>query len=234
MERAALESMLAEGLSIDAIAARVERAPSTVSYWLSRHGLRANGALRYGAQRALDPAVLAELVAKGLTVPAIAVAVERSPAVVRRALTKHGLVIRTTANRVAAASAAAAGLRKVDLVCAHHGLTAHLLEGRRGYRCLLCRSESVSRHRRRLKRRLVDEAGGSCWNCGYGRCPAALQFHHVNPRAKSFSLADTGITRSYERARHEAAKCILLCATCHAEVEVGYAQVAATRATPVS
>lgn len=29
------------------------------------------------------------------------------------------------------------------------------------------------------------------------------------------------MTRSIERAREEAAKCVLLCANCHAEVEAG-------------
>jgi hypothetical protein len=34
-------------------------------------------------------------------------------------------------------------------------------------------------------------------------------------------LSHRGVTRSLERARHEAKKCILLCGNCHAEVEAG-------------
>ncbi len=51
--------------------------------------------------------------------------------------------------------------------------------------------------------------------------PGALQFHHLEPSAKSFGLSMRGLTRSIEKLREEAAKCVLLCANCHAEVEVG-------------
>lgn len=38
---------------------------------------------------------------------------------------------------------------------------------------------------------------------------------------KEFGLSSQGFTRSLERLRKEAKKCVLLCATCHAEVEGG-------------
>jgi hypothetical protein len=72
-----------------------------------------------------------------------------------------------------------------------------------------------------VKEILVAEAGGKCASCGYARHPAALQFHHLDPATKSFGLGVRGITRSIARLREEAAKCVLLCANCHAEVEVG-------------
>jgi hypothetical protein len=72
-----------------------------------------------------------------------------------------------------------------------------------------------------VKDALVAEAGGSCVLCGYSRCLAALEFHHLDPAAKRFSLAGRGVTRSLARAREEARKCVLLCANCHAEVEAG-------------
>jgi hypothetical protein len=59
--------------------------------------------------------------------------------------------------------------------------------------------------------------------CGYDRSPAALQFHHVDPKEKVFSLSRRGVTIALEAARAEAAKCVLLCANCHAEVEGGFA-----------
>ena len=36
---------------------------------------------------------------------------------------------------------------------------------------------------------LVDDAGGACRLCGYDRCVAALQFHHLDPETKRFALA---------------------------------------------
>ncbi|HEV2820015.1 MAG TPA: hypothetical protein VGW11_05860, partial [Solirubrobacteraceae bacterium] len=49
----------------------------------------------------------------------------------------------------------------------------------------------------------------------------ALHFHHVDPKTKAFSLSFAGVTRSIAAAREEAAKCVLVCANCHAEVEAG-------------
>jgi 5-methylcytosine-specific restriction endonuclease McrA len=72
-----------------------------------------------------------------------------------------------------------------------------------------------------VKRILVAEAGGACQLCGYDRCIAALEFHHRDPREKSFALSQRGVARSLEKARAEAAKCVLLCANCHSEVEAG-------------
>jgi hypothetical protein len=84
----------------------------------------------------------------------------------------------------------------------------------------------VSRRRRRLKEILVREAGGRCGICGYDRWVGALQFHHRDGEEKEFGLADRGLTRSLEVVRREAAKCILLCANCHSEVEAGIVKVA--------
>lgn len=81
------------------------------------------------------------------------------------------------------------------------------------------------RRRRRIKETLVAEAGGECVLCGYSRCLAALQFHHVDPVNKRFHLSMHGVSRSIARAREEAAKCVLLCANCHAEVEQGLSVV---------
>lgn len=226
MERHLLERLLSEGLSIDAIAERVARSPSTVSYWLGRHGLQANGAARYGLREPIARDLLARLVESGLTVPQIAKAVDRSPAVVRRALAREGLKSQRGEKRLAALSAVAAGLEITELLCERHGWTPHTLEGRGVFRCRRCRSEQVSEHRRRVKRLLVEEAGGACCNCGYARCVAALQFHHLDPRKKEFSLGVAGVTRSLDRARAEAKKCALLCANCHAEVGAGYTEVA--------
>jgi hypothetical protein len=77
------------------------------------------------------------------------------------------------------------------------------------------------------KRTLIEEAGGRCQICGYAACAAALQFHHVDPSEKSFALSHEGVARNLQLARAEAAKCILLCANCHAEVEVGYRKLPA-------
>lgn len=109
--------------------------------------------------------------------------------------------------------------------CDRHGLVTFRLEGRGYYRCTACRQLHVANRRRRVKTKLVEEAGGQCTLCGYSRCYAALQFHHVDPDQKAFALSHQGATRSLERARAEAAKCVLLCSNCHAELEAGYTRL---------
>jgi hypothetical protein len=81
----------------------------------------------------------------------------------------------------------------------------------------------VAQRRRAIKRKLVEEAGGRCLICGYDRCQAVLEFHHLDPSLKEFDLGRIGVTRSLERSRAEASKCVLLCANCHREVEAGIA-----------
>ena len=75
---------------------------------------------------------------------------------------------------------------------------------------------------------LVAEAGGRCAICGYDRHVGALQFHHLDPESKAFGLAMGGLARSLESARAEVAKCVLVCANCHAEIEGGLATIAST------
>jgi len=110
-------------------------------------------------------------------------------------------------------------------VCAIHGRAPFRRRADGGWRCLHCASAQVAGRRRRVKELLVAEAGGRCVLCGYDGYAGALQFHHVDPADKDFGLALRGVARSLARARAEAAKCVLLCANCHAEVEGGLAEL---------
>jgi hypothetical protein len=107
----------------------------------------------------------------------------------------------------------------MEKVCKRHGLTKFTPTGR----CNRCLGEAVTRRRRKVKQILVAEHGGICKLCGYNRCIAALQFHHIDPTTKKFGIAAQGFTRSLEKSREEAEKCILLCSNCHVEVEQGVA-----------
>jgi 5-methylcytosine-specific restriction endonuclease McrA len=120
-----------------------------------------------------------------------------------------------------------AGLEQTIVrTCSVHGETEFFLrpEGT-SYRCLACHKDAVARRRRDIKRTLVQEAGGRCVICGYDRAVAALHFHHVDPASKSFGISRAGVTRSIEKARADARKCILLCSNCHAEVEAGVREI---------
>ena len=56
-----------------------------------------------------------------------------------------------------------------------------------------------------------------CSHCGYKKNPAALQFHHVDPKTKLHNVSN--MRRSsyvqWNRIKDEMRKCIVICANCH-------------------
>ena len=81
-------------------------------------------------------------------------------------------------------------------------------------------AHAVTRRHQRVKRLLIDENGGCCAVCGYDRTPFNLHFHHVDPRTKKYSV-NMARGKSLAAYRTEAAKCVLVCANCHGEIEAG-------------
>jgi hypothetical protein len=80
---------------------------------------------------------------------------------------------------------------------------------------------AVTKRRRTLKRRAVAELGGACALCGYNKHPGVLDFHHIDPETKEFGVSSGGFSRSWSSISKEIRKCILVCANCHREVELG-------------
>lgn len=75
-------------------------------------------------------------------------------------------------------------------------------------------ASAVIARRRKLKLLAIEFLGGKCVRCGWDEHPAGFNIHHVNPSKKSFGIG-SGNTRSWEKVKDEARKCILLCACCH-------------------
>ena len=67
-----------------------------------------------------------------------------------------------------------------------------------------------------MKSRALELLGNECCLCGFSGSPAAMQFHHVDPRKKEVNFNDSFV--SWDRYKKELEKCILLCANCHATV----------------
>ena len=88
--------------------------------------------------------------------------------------------------------------------CRHHGLTEF---GRttKSFYCKRCNVERTNRLRREYRAEIIALAGGKCALCGYDRFSGALEFHHIDPTTKSFSL-DLGKMVARERVIAEAAK----------------------------
>jgi transposase-like protein len=219
MDKVWLQRELEAGRSIESIARKVGRDPSTVAYWMAKHGLSSRRAERHRARGGIPRDALLALVARNLTVREIAAGLGRSYTTVRYWLGRHGLEATTEARSRSARSA-----RRRKGRCEKHGEVEYV-QHRDGVICARCRADSVSDWRRRAKRTLVSEAGGRCLLCGHDRNVAALQFHHLDPGQKRFGLGSRGLAQSLDRLREEARKCVVLCANCHAEVEAGAAQI---------
>lgn len=76
----------------------------------------------------------------------------------------------------------------------------------------------VMKRRKKIKEMAIEYMGGCCRECGYKKCIAALEFHHLDPTKKDFSLSNRGYCRSWEKVKKELDKCIMVCANCHREI----------------
>src|ERR1035437_963249 len=80
------------------------------------------------------------------------------------------------------------------------------------------KSEEVMRSQRRKKQYPVDIFGGKCCMCGYNKCTEALEFHHLDKAEKEEKPSRVILRWSFDRAKDELDKCILVCANCHREI----------------
>lgn len=78
----------------------------------------------------------------------------------------------------------------------------------------------VKAWRTKSKQQLLTMFGNKCAVCSYSACPAALEFHHLDPTQKDFSVSSYD-QLNWNKLVSEAKKCILLCCRCHREVHAG-------------
>jgi hypothetical protein len=94
-----------------------------------------------------------------------------------------------------------------------------------------------------LKQRAVESKGAKCVVCGYDKCMRALEFHHLDPNRKSFTISafvaaslnqicvgghfptSADIEEIWKKVSRELKKCVLLCSNCHREVEDGMTEL---------
>lgn len=81
--------------------------------------------------------------------------------------------------------------------------------------------KAVAKRRKALKLRALESLGGKCMICGYDKNPGVLDFHHIDATTKSFGISSGGFSRSWASIESEIKKCILVCANCHREIELG-------------
>ena len=61
----------------------------------------------------------------------------------------------------------------------------------------------------------------SCELCGYRKWHPCLEWHHIEPKDKKFSINYIPKRRSSYEVDAEIAKCVVLCCNCHNEIHRG-------------
>jgi hypothetical protein len=87
------------------------------------------------------------------------------------------------------------------------------------------RAECKECHNNQVKKRYDEnkdyinalKEGKSCVKCGYNKCAAALDYHHIDPSTKINTVAKLSTHANLKDAIKEIEKCVLLCANCHRE-----------------
>lgn len=98
--------------------------------------------------------------------------------------------------------------------CKHCGTTdENKFKGTAKSICKYCNDTIYKRNKKVFA---VNYKGGKCEKCGYDRCIASLDFHHLDPNEKEYNLSSI-MNWSKERIKKELDKCILLCSNCHRE-----------------
>ena len=87
--------------------------------------------------------------------------------------------------------------------------------------CKSCTNTQSIIRQQKLKIEAVEYKGGSCISCNYNKYPGALEFHHLDPNKKDFSIGQMKC-RSLNSIKEELDKCILLCSNCHKEIHAVY------------
>jgi hypothetical protein len=86
--------------------------------------------------------------------------------------------------------------------------------------CKMCNDKISYKKQKELKQKCVDIKGGKCVFCGYNKYVGSMDFHHIDPNKKEYSISDLR-TYSFDKLKVELDKCILVCRNCHGELHGG-------------
>ena len=82
--------------------------------------------------------------------------------------------------------------------------------------CYSCMPDGVQLTRGMFLAKIKEARGGKCARCGYDKCIKALEFHHIDPSKKDFTISNDHF--KLQEAIDESKKCILICSNCHKEL----------------
>ncbi len=87
--------------------------------------------------------------------------------------------------------------------------------------CKPCMINQTIERQRIFKNKCIEYKGGKCQCCGYDKYQGSLEFHHLDPTKKDFTIAHARLTKFDKEIKDELDKCILVCANCHREIHAG-------------
>ena len=87
--------------------------------------------------------------------------------------------------------------------------------------CKSCTNSQTVDRMVSFKLKCVEYKGGKCIECNYNKYYGALEFHHLDPTLKDFSISQLRAYSFDKIVMEELDKCVLLCNRCHREVEGG-------------
>lgn len=96
----------------------------------------------------------------------------------------------------------------------------YIYDHKKGHSRHRCNSCVVNHRRFGIKKKAIKYKGGKCEICGYDRCVEAMEFHHLDPSEKEFSLSGSHC-KSWDTIKKELDKCKMLCCRCHREYHSG-------------
>ena len=87
-------------------------------------------------------------------------------------------------------------------------------------------SENVVNFIKRRKANLRSVFHSKCCLCGFDEVQEALEFHHINPEEKEFSIGNgLNQTKALSAQLAEIKKCILVCSNCHRGIHANIYQI---------
>lgn len=91
------------------------------------------------------------------------------------------------------------------------------VDGKLQSECKVCFNIRMRSKYEKYKDLMIKLKGGMCCVCGYNKCIAALEFHHLESEDKDFNVSKA-YSYSESKLLSEVEKCQLLCSNCHREV----------------
>ena len=106
-------------------------------------------------------------------------------------------------------------LDRVCLICDTSFILKNSLANQRQC-CYDCMPDGVQLTRGMFISKLKEKFQTRCQKCGYNNYTGALEFHHIDPSQKDFTISNMDF--KLKDAVEEIKKCVLLCSNCHKEL----------------